>query len=133
MDAPLKPCGTPAAYRRHLRNSEPVDELCAQAARDQKNARVDASRSESAALVAVALLAEPPIGSDDELEDARENLRTVKAAMSDAPAQAIAALSKRREELMRRIVVLSKANEPEMSVFDQLRQRREERLAKTAT
>jgi hypothetical protein len=132
MAAPLKPCGTPAAYRRHLRNGEAVDDLCAQAARDQKNARVDASRSESAALVAVALLAEP-IPHDDELEDARENLRAVKAAMSDAPANAIAALSKRREELMRRIAVLSKANEPEMSVFDQLRQRREERLAKTAT
>lgn len=24
----LAPCGTPAAYRRHLRNSEPVDEAC---------------------------------------------------------------------------------------------------------
>lgn len=27
----LKPCGTPAAYRRHLRRGEPVDESCRQA------------------------------------------------------------------------------------------------------
>ena len=31
----LKPCGTPAAYKRHLRRGEPVDESCRQAmARD---------------------------------------------------------------------------------------------------
>jgi hypothetical protein len=28
----LRPCGTPAAYRRHLRRGEPVDESCRQAA-----------------------------------------------------------------------------------------------------
>jgi hypothetical protein len=26
--AELKPCGTPAAYRRHKRNQEPVDDAC---------------------------------------------------------------------------------------------------------
>ena len=24
----LKPCGTPAAYRRHIKNGEPIDPLC---------------------------------------------------------------------------------------------------------
>ena len=27
-DRPLKPCGTPAAIRRHYRNNEPIDEVC---------------------------------------------------------------------------------------------------------
>jgi hypothetical protein len=34
----LRPCGTLAAYRRHLRRGEPVDESCRQAAvRDQQD------------------------------------------------------------------------------------------------
>ena len=129
----LAPCGSFTAYKRHLRRGEAVCDLCAQAARDQKNARVDLGRVESASRVALALAAEPAPDVLDELDEARENLRAVKAAMSEAPAASVAALSKRREELVRRIVVLSKASEPELSVFDQLRQRREERLAKTAT
>lgn len=27
--APVRPCGTLAAYRRHVRHGEPVDEACA--------------------------------------------------------------------------------------------------------
>jgi len=129
MARELKPCGTFAAYQRHLRNKEPVCDPCAKAGREQKNTRVDNGRSESASLVSLALAAEPAPDVLDELDEARENLRAVKAAMSEAPANAIAALSKRREELVRRIVVLSKSNEPEESVFDQLRKRREERIA----
>lgn len=132
MARDLKPCGTFAAYQRHLRKKEPVCDPCAEAARAQKNTRVDYGRAESASMVALALAAEPAPDVLDELDEARENLRAVKAAMSEAPANAIAALSKRREELVRRIVVLSKSNEPEMSVFDQLRQRREERLSAAA-
>lgn len=133
MARELMPCGTFAAYQRHLRKREAVCEACAVAGREQKNARSDTGRAESASLVAIALAAEPAVDVLDELDEARENLRAVKAAMSEAPANAVAALSKRREELVRRIVVLSKADKPELSVFDQLRQRREERLAKTAT
>lgn len=132
MTRDLQPCGTFAAYKRHLRKKEPVCEPCAQAGREQKQTRTDTSRSESASRVALALAAEPVIQSLDELDEARDNLRAVKAAMSDAPANAIAALSKRREELVRRIVQLDKKDEPEMSVFDQLRHRREERLAASA-
>lgn len=35
----LKPCGTTAAYRRHLRRNEPIDEACRQA-----NLRADAEK-----------------------------------------------------------------------------------------
>jgi hypothetical protein len=129
----LKPCGTYAAYRRHLRNSEAVDDACAEAARVQKNSRVDAGRAESAAVVAIAVASEPAVESVDELDEALENLRIVKAAMTAAPANAIAALSKRREELVRRVSVLQKSNEPELSALDQLAQRRADRIANSAS
>ena len=41
--ANVRPCGTPAAYRRHLRRREPVDDACLAAvsadARDRRAAR----------------------------------------------------------------------------------------------
>ena len=40
---PLKPCGTEAAYRRHLQRGEDVDEKCAQGHRE-RNARVQNAR-----------------------------------------------------------------------------------------
>ena len=49
----LKPCGTPAAYRRHIRHSEPICEPCRQAearrGRDYRRRRATrASRPTSA-------------------------------------------------------------------------------------
>lgn len=38
---PLAPCGTPAAYDRHLRNQEPIDDAC----RDANNRRRQAERA----------------------------------------------------------------------------------------
>lgn len=131
MSEPLKPCGTYAAYRRHLRNDEPMDELCAQAGRDQKNKRADGARELSAVNVSLAIAAEPPVEFESELDEALENLRIVKAAMHEAPANTIAALSKRREELVSHVARLRAASKPEMSALDQLAQRRAERLART--
>lgn len=129
----LMPCGTYAAYRRHLRNGDPIDDACAQAGRDQKNVRADRALVESADVVQLALTAEPPVEEDlSELDEALENLRIVRAAMKDAPANAIAALSKRREELVSRITKLQQTNSSEVSKLDQLAQRRAERLAASA-
>jgi WhiB family redox-sensing transcriptional regulator len=44
------PCGTPAAYRRHLRNGEPIDNACRTANRLAKAAQ--AERAGSAAVAA---------------------------------------------------------------------------------
>lgn len=128
----LKPCGTYAAYRRHLRNDEPVDDACAAAAREQKQARSDAGRDASAAVVALAVLDEPTPEIVDELGDALENLRIVVAAMREAPANSIAGLSKRREELAGRVARLQGANKPKESTLDQLAKRRAQRLAEAA-
>ena len=128
----LQPCGTYAAYRRHLRKGEPVDAGCAQAARDQKNVRAVASLSESAEVVALAIAVEPAVDSVDELEECLENLRIVRAAMSEAPANSIAGLSKRREELVARIAKLQLAKVPKVGVLDQLAARRAERRTASA-
>lgn len=37
MTRPLKPCGTIAAYARHKRDNEPIDDACQQAWRNYKN------------------------------------------------------------------------------------------------
>lgn len=128
----LQPCGTYAAYRRHLRSGEPVDAGCAQAARDQKNVRAVAGLVESAEVVALAVAVEPVVDSVDELEECLENLRIVRAAMSEAPANSIAGLSKRREELVARIAKLQLAKVPKVGVLDQLAARRAERRTASA-
>lgn len=127
----LAECGTFTAYKRHIRNSEPVDEACAGAARDQKNQRVEVYRQKSAEVISLAIAAEPSAEFESELDEALENLRIVKAAMREAPANTIAALSKRREELVSHVARLRAASKPEMSALDQLAQRRAERLART--
>jgi hypothetical protein len=43
----LLPCGTFAAYRRHLRVKETPCEPCKQAARDQANARYDSAAAKA--------------------------------------------------------------------------------------
>lgn len=128
----LAECGTFTAYKRHVRRGERVDDLCAQAARDQKNDRVEAARARSAEVVSLAIVAEPVVESVSELDEALENLRIVKAVMKDAPASAIAGLSKRREELVARVAKMQAASKPEVSALDQLAARRAERLSRAA-
>lgn len=48
----LMPCGTTAAYRRHIRRGEPVDEPCAQASRLDGAQRKAAARKAAAEQVA---------------------------------------------------------------------------------
>jgi hypothetical protein len=132
MARELEPCGTPAAYRRHKRKGEPVDEACAEAGRTQKNARKDAERASSGAAVALAAEAEPILDDVDPLTEALDNLRIIRAALGSAPPHnTVAALTKRRDELVDRIVEI-KASKPEVSVLDELTRQREARRAKTA-
>lgn len=124
----LRPCGTYAAYRRHIRRGEPVDGACAQASRDQYAERADMARAESARVVRLAIANEPPVEFESELAETLENLEIVRTVMEDAPPTAIASLSRRREDLVRRAVKLSAAPLPGSTVLDQLAQRRAERL-----
>ena len=132
MARELKPCGTVAAARRHQRAGEELDEACAQAIRDEKNGRKDAERAESAERVRVAVGAEPAVEDVDPLEEALDNLRIVRAVLRSegTPANTVAALTKRRDELVDRIERLRASVAPvEVSVIDELTSKRRERPA----
>ena len=134
MPRELKPCGTAAAYRRHVRRGEPVDEACAQAARDQKNGRVAERRGAVAELVMLAVV-DAPTGDEpkliDELAEARDTLAMLTAAMK-AGAPGMAAMAKERTALVERIKRLESAGKPKGSKLDELANRRAARLAGSA-
>lgn len=130
MAKELKPCGTVAAARRHQRAEEPLCEPCQQAVRDEKNGRKDAERSESAERVREAVVAAPPLEDVNPLEEALDNLRIVRAVLRDegTPANTVAALTKRRDELVDRVSRLrAEAVPAEVSRIDELTSRRRER------
>ena len=127
MARELKPCGTPAAYRRHLRNSEPACALCLAAVAEDKMARLDGDR-ETRKLSVLAPLTDLPTSPADDFDplvDAKENLRLVNAALNEAVPREVAALSKRRQELVALIVELG--GKKEVSLADQLSEIRRRR------
>lgn len=126
MARELQPCGTPAARKRHERNGDPPCDDCKRAEREARAAEREAKRLESMRLVASAVEAAPPVEDVDPLEDARDNLKIVKAAMQDAPHNTIAQLSKRRQELVELIKELSSAD-PGVSLKDELAAARDAR------
>lgn len=133
MARSLAECGTFTAYKRHKRNGDPVDDACAQAARDQKNVRADAKRAETAEVVHLAIVAAPPeIEGVDELAEARLNLSIVRAVMIAGLPTGMAALSKQYADLVALVKRLENQSKPEVSALDQLANRRAERLAASA-
>lgn len=135
MARELQPHGTVAAAKRHQRDPGkhgPMCAECAQALRDEKNGRKDAERSESAEAVRAAVEAAAVVEDVDPLAEALDNLRIVRAVLRDegTPANTVAALTKRRDELVDRIERLKAANAPaEVSLIDELTSRRRERRA----
>lgn len=119
MARQLKPCGTSAAYRRHLRNGEAACGPCRDAVAREKMDRIDGDRGvrSIAALAPVTAIPEPE-SEYDQLADAKDNLRVVKAALSDAVPREVAGLSKRRQELMALIAELE--GDQGVSLADQL-------------
>lgn len=135
MARDLKPCGTVAAARRHQRRGEPLCKACEQAIRDEKNGRKDAARAESAEAVREAVSAAPDLEEVDPLEEALDNLRIVRAVLRDdgTPANTVAALTKRRDDLVDRIERLRADVAPmEVSRIDELTSRRRERRAEAS-
>ena len=131
----LAPCGTLTAAKRHRRRDEPVDEACLQAERDEANGRLARRRAAEAEAVREAVRAAPEIEDIDPLEEALDNLRIVRAVLRDegTPPNTIAALTKRRDELVDRVSRLREAQKPaEVSRIDELTSRRRERRATAA-
>lgn len=130
MPRKLQPCGTPAAYRRHLRNGEKPCLPCARAHAAAKEERAAKRRADEAPvrLNVVANVTAADDGDIDPLQDARENLAEVREAMKSAVPREVAGLSKRRQELVALIVELG--GKKEVSLADQLAAARAEREAR---
>lgn len=132
MARSLAPCGSFSAYKRHKRNGEEVDSGCAQAARDQANARNASKREESANEVRARLVKvreEAHLPEIDELAEAYDTLNWIKAQMDSGVAQGAAALAKQRMELVALIKRLEGAAGPKESALDEIARKRAERIA----
>ena len=133
MARELKPCGTAAAARRHRRSGEPLCDACRQAERDQKNNRVRAKQEASAEAVKKAVEQEPEVEEVDALAEALDSLRIVRAVLRDGetPANAVAGLTRRRDELVDRIEQLGQAQVEikAVSAVDEITSRRRRRAA----
>ena len=117
--AALKPCGTPAAYRRHLRKGEDACADCKAAVRSSvSEGRTTKKREAGEARLK---LLEPLVESEpDPLDVARDNLRIVEATLASplTPAGSIASLTRRREELVEKILELSGSSAVEVTTID---------------
>lgn len=102
MARELKPCGTPAAYRRHLRKGQEACEACKRAARDEK-------RNQRAASLEESVLLPEDVPTRERLAELRwqaELLRqSIIWAATNSPAR-LPSLSKERRETLEEIADL---------------------------
>lgn len=128
MARELKPCGTYAAYRRHLRNDEAPCEECRQAARDQKNVRKDAARQEAAVR---AVEATPPV---DEEVDRRgillEVLASLRGQLREAPPQSAGSIAKQIRDTLDALEGPDDVAQVVVNPVDEIARRREARRQK---
>ena len=150
MGRPIKyQCGTKQAYQRHIKRGENPCAKCITA----KHGRIP-ERLEETEYITDELgewqetddmfIKIGPILDEDnaliELADLRENYKLVREKMLTSGARDLAPLSKRREELMDRIVEIQEAMasegqevvEEKMSIVDEMAARRRARLDRGA-
>lgn len=106
----LAPCGTFAAYQRHKRKREEVDEACAQAARDQKNNRKSAKREEDAEAARSAAESAPE--TPTRLEVLYGIQRTLQGHMSTAEPQSIAGIARELRAVSAEISSIAESGSP---------------------
>lgn len=150
MARPIKyQCGTKQAYQRHIKRGENPCAKCTTA----KHGRIDERREETEYITDelgewqeaddMFIKIGPILDEDNaliELADLRENYKLVREKMLTSGARDLAPLSKRREELMDRIVEIQEAMasegqevvEEKMSIVDEMAARRRARLDKGA-
>ncbi|VEI13227.1 hypothetical protein [Trueperella bialowiezensis] len=133
MAKTVKPCGTPAAYQRHRRAGEEPCDACRAAQRENSRRYRQRKRDGSAAKVNDAVAEAAPVETVDALEEALDSLRIVRAVLhgGEVPANAVAGLTRRRDELVDRIGQLrgESGQKNEGGVFDELAKRRKNRGA----
>ena len=125
MARPLKPCGTFAAYRRHLKAEEQPCEPCKQAARDQKNDRKDAQRTKAAE---AARDATPPVEEIDRRQILLEVLASLRGQLREAPPQSVASIAKQIRDTVDALAgPEDSAVQAPLNPVDEIARRREER------
>lgn len=110
MARPKAPCGTYSAYKRHLRDEEPVDEAC-RAASVERSREQAASRKGEPAQAPPQHGIEPPLPGKTRQESLEWNLRLIEAAMVDVESSKLAPLSKRHSELLAELATVTGAGE----------------------
>ena len=150
MGRPIKyQCGTKQAYQRHIKRGENPCAKCITA----KHGRIDERKEETEYITDelgewqeqddMFIKIGPILDEDNaliELADLRENYKLVREKMLTSGARDLAPLSKRREELMDRIVEIQEAMasegqevvEEKMSIVDEMAARRRARLDRGA-
>lgn len=131
VDRDLKPCGTPAAARRHRRRGETVCDECRAA--ERAATATARTRKRAAALDEAALAAEQVPEEIDQLTELRFMWGRIKGALQRAEPKEVATLVKQGDAILERIGQLSGPSrdaEPEdTDDIEQARLRRQERLA----
>lgn len=134
VDRELKPCGTPAAARRHRRRKEPVCEECLAAERADKAAS-RALKRQRAREAAAAKAGELP-AKLDQLTELRFMYARIREALSLAEPKEVATLVKQGDVILERIARLDGSPAPAMvgqsvesDELDRLRQERQDRRA----
>lgn len=130
MARKLQPCGTFAAYRRHLRAKETPCDACRQAARDQKNDRKNAQRVKDAE---AARDAAPPVEEVDRRQILLEVLASLRGQLREAPPQSVASIAKQIRDTVDALEGPEdvKAAVP-VNPVDEIARRRKERAKKWA-
>ena len=125
MTSKLKPCGTVAAYRRHLRNGETPCDECKRAVREHEQARRAAKRAEA---VQTAREAVPePTDEIDRRAILLEVLSELRGHLNTAPPQSVAAIAKQVRDTVDALEA-GEGEQAQANPIDEIARRREARL-----
>lgn len=112
-------CGTYSAYKRHLRDGEPVDDACRQASVERSREQSRLRKGEELDAERVTAPPAPPRQPNTSRQESLEwNLALVEAAMQDVEASKLAPLSKRHSELLAELATVCGGTVKEADPFD---------------
>lgn len=118
MPKPPAPCGTKAAYERHLRKKEPVDDACRRANTVSKRRQRDESRRPSADSAPGGVVVPEAPSRENDLERAREVLwASIQYAVAEDPTR-VSGLTKELREVWKELEAIRGEEKQEADSFD---------------
>lgn len=109
MAREVQPCGTEAAYRRHLRHNE---EPCGECMAAHRALKAESTRARRAAAAEAAQDARPSPTGFDQLSILEEVLSNLRGQLVEAPPQSVAAIAKQIRDTATEIAQLSGESKP---------------------